>query len=396
MLFPLERALLEMQAFKAKIWFDIQDFPLSRVYVENTWRRVNETMDQKGDITRRYEDESQFRKLSQAVENSPITVMITDVEANIQYVNPAFSQITGYSPETVIGKNVRILKTDRTPPETFVELSRCLESRKTWHGFFVNQKKNGEYFNEEAWIGPVFDESAEVIGYVGVKLDITKQKRLQRKQEEQKRELEIFSSLMRHDLRNDLGVIVGNLELSRMLLEEENGEIIELMDSCDAVIERMMKLLRAFGQSAENPETNPATLLKDIAALAEKTESKLKVDVQVKKNAENLEISSSRLLPMVFDNIFRNAATHAGDHPTVKTKMSRVDDYVEVSISDNGPGISEVVKDRLFQKGASTKGGGLGLYLSREIVKAMAGSIELAEPKRGEGATFVIRLPLIH
>ncbi|MHA1479800.1 MAG: two-component system sensor histidine kinase NtrB [Candidatus Thorarchaeota archaeon] len=352
-------------------------------------------MDQKRDVTHRYTDEGQFRKLSQAVENSPVTIMITDQEANIQYVNPAFSQITGYSPQTVIGKNVRILKTDRTPPETFEELSRSLESRKAWHGFFVNRKKNGEYFYEEAWVGPVFDENAEVIGYVAVKLDITELRRLQRIQEEQKRELEIFSSLMRHDLRNDLGVLVGNLELSRMLLKEEEGEIVELIDSSDAVIERMMKLLQSFGQLADNPETNPVTLLKDIAVLAEKADSNLKVDVEVEKGAGNLEISGSRLLPMVFDNIFRNAATHAGDNPTVKTRISRADNYVQISISDNGPGISEKVKGRLFQKGASTKGGGLGLYLSREIVKAMTGTIELAEPNEGEGATFVIRLPLI-
>jgi PAS domain S-box-containing protein len=336
----------------------------------------------------------QIRRLSQAVECSPVSIVLTDENGVIEYVNPKFTQITEFSSEESLGRNPRILKTELTPPETHIELWDTIKANKTWHGFFVNRKKSGEHFLEEAWISPITNNGGQTSSYVAVKLDITKQKELERLQEEQKRELEIYNSLMRHDLLNDIGVILGNIDIARMLIVDEEDEMLDIIMSTEAVISRMMNLLRVFGKQSEIPQTNPAILIRDIANLAQQTDRSLKIHIEVHNDAKDLRISSSRLLPMVFDNLFRNAAIHAGEEPIVKLHIRRNLDSAEIEVSDNGPGIAEEVKERLFQRGASTRNGGLGLYLSREIVNAMGGSMILIDSVAGAGATFLIRLPI--
>jgi signal transduction histidine kinase len=137
-------------------------------------------------------------------------------------------------------------------------------------------------------------------------------------------------------------------------------------------------------------------LVRSVARLAKEVDYHLEINVEASADAENFEISSSRLLPMVFNNLFRNTAVHAGENPVVTVKIKRLNDLVEIVVSDNGPGIAEEVRDRLFQRGVSTRGGGLGLYLTKQIVQARNGSIEVADFGQGDGATFIIRLPIKH
>ena len=213
-------------------------------------------------------------------------------------------------------------------------------------------------------------------------------------QKQQQKELELYSSLIRHDLKNDVGVILGNTDLVRMITEENNTMMIEVIDSTEAICERMVNLLSAFSHSSGTIETNIVKLIQDISSHAQEAERRLTVNVIPDADVSDLRVAESRLLPMVFDNLLRNAAVHAGDTPVVQIQISRKDNTVEIIVSDDGSGVSEEVRDRLFQKGASTRGGGLGLYLSREVVTSMGGTIELMESKPGTGATFRVILPL--
>jgi signal transduction histidine kinase len=233
-------------------------------------------------------------------------------------------------------------------------------------------------------------------GAVGIVDDITEEVELQSRNEEQKRELEIYSSLMRHDLKNDLGVIMGNVEVVHMMIGDSNPALTEICSESDAVVQRMMNLLNAFGTASSTTETNPAKLVRSVASLALQTQGQLQFNIEVDEDVEDLEISSSRMLPMVFDNLFRNIVVHAGDDSIVTVDVTRSDPFVEFIITDNGPGVSEKVRKQLFQKGVSTKGGGMGLYLSREIVRAMSGEMKLIDSSVGEGAKFLIRLPIKH
>ncbi|MCE5281439.1 MAG: PAS domain S-box protein, partial [Deltaproteobacteria bacterium] len=128
------------------------------------------------DLTKWKEVGESLRKLSRAVEQSPVTIVITDLKGNIEYVNPKFTQVTGYTSEEAIGRNPRILKSGEQPPSLYQELWATIASGREWRGEFRNRKKNGEYYWESASISPVKDSTGTITHYIAVKEDITKMK----------------------------------------------------------------------------------------------------------------------------------------------------------------------------------------------------------------------------
>ena len=147
----------------------------------------------KEDITERKRVEEELRKLSRAIEQSPSTVMITNSKGNIEYVNPKFTQLTGYSTEEVIGKNPRILKPDNIPSEEYRELWETITSGREWRGEFCNKKKNGEFYWEYASISPVRNQKGVITHFIAVKEDITERKRIE---EERNRHITELEDLM--------------------------------------------------------------------------------------------------------------------------------------------------------------------------------------------------------
>jgi PAS domain S-box-containing protein len=128
------------------------------------------------DVTADKENENQLRKLSQAVEQSPASVVVTDLSGAIEYVNPKFTEVTGYTLEEAIGQNTRILKSGEMPDEFYRELWGTISEGKEWKGELRSKKKNGELFWESAIIAPIRNEKGEVTHYLGVKEDITDSK----------------------------------------------------------------------------------------------------------------------------------------------------------------------------------------------------------------------------
>ena len=122
---------------------------------------------------------SELKKLSEAVKQSPASVVITDKDGKIEYVNPKFCEVTGYSKEEAIGGNPRILKTDSHPEDFYKELWKTISSGSEWHGEFCNKKKNGEIFWESASISPITDSNGSITNYVAVKEDITARRCMQ-------------------------------------------------------------------------------------------------------------------------------------------------------------------------------------------------------------------------
>ncbi len=133
------------------------------------------------DITERKQAEEQIRKLSHAVEQSPSVVMIVGTDGNVQYVNPKFTQITGYVPEEIIGQNPRMMQSGEKSPEEYKELWDAITSGKEWRGEFHNKKKNGELYWEAASISPVKDAKGVTTHYIKVSEDVTKRKRAEEK-----------------------------------------------------------------------------------------------------------------------------------------------------------------------------------------------------------------------
>ncbi|MDE2622540.1 MAG: EAL domain-containing protein [Betaproteobacteria bacterium] len=129
------------------------------------------------DITDLKNSEEQIRKLSQAVEQSPSSITITDLDGNIVYVNQAFLDKTGYAPEEVLGRNSRLLKSGKTPRSTYEDLWNHLLAGKSWQGEFINRKKSGEDYFVAVLISPIRDAEGHATGYLSIKNDITEKKR---------------------------------------------------------------------------------------------------------------------------------------------------------------------------------------------------------------------------
>ena len=121
--------------------------------------------------------EEEILKLSKAVEQNPASIVITDFEGDIEYVNPKFCDLTGYTKEEVIGKNPRILKSENTPVEYFKELWETILSGKEWRGELHNKKKNGDLYWESALISPIINENQKITHFIAIKEDITERKR---------------------------------------------------------------------------------------------------------------------------------------------------------------------------------------------------------------------------
>lgn len=142
------------------------------------------------DVTASKQAESRLRSLSKAIEHSPATVVITDTEGTIEYVNPRFTLITGYTMEEAIGQNPRILKSGQTPPAVHRSLWKTITAGEEWFGEFVNRKKNGDLYWEAAAIAPVTDDDGRITHFVAVKEDITARKRIESELDRHRAELE--------------------------------------------------------------------------------------------------------------------------------------------------------------------------------------------------------------
>lgn len=128
------------------------------------------------DITERKQAEEKLLQLSRAVEQSPASIVITNTQGLIEYVNPRFSTVTGYQYDEAVGKNPRFLNTDKTPPGTHIEMWNAITSGREWQGEFVNRKKNGDFYFESAIISPIIDSRGVITHYLAVKEDITERK----------------------------------------------------------------------------------------------------------------------------------------------------------------------------------------------------------------------------
>ncbi len=157
-----------------QIYAEVHGYPIF-----NSSGEVIQMIEYSQDITERKQADQELRKLSGAVEQSPSIVVITDVKGSIEYVNPKFTEITGYTYDEAIGQNPRILKSDRLPPEFYKDMWDTIASGNEWRGEFCNRKKNGDLHWESASISPIRNASDEITHYVAVKEDVTERKKME-------------------------------------------------------------------------------------------------------------------------------------------------------------------------------------------------------------------------
>jgi K+-sensing histidine kinase KdpD len=209
-------------------------------------------------------------------------------------------------------------------------------------------------------------------------------------------ELEVYSQLLRHDLRNDLQAMLNALELSDMLREVNPELAHEHNETSQAIGNRIIRLLGVFSAPVEEEERSIVRLIRKLAEEAERTYPGMRVIVETTDAAREVAFTSSRLMHTVWTNVFRNAAEHAGFEPVVSIAISVNEHELLIRASDNGPGVPEAEKEWLFRrgKGEMDDSRGIGLYLVRMILESHGGSIQLVEDPECSGCTLQVSLPI--
>jgi len=194
------------------------------------------------DITEQKKAEEELKKLSLAVEQSPVSVVISDPEGNIEYVNSVFTKVTGYSPEEVLGQNPRFLKAGDLPSSFYKELWDTIKAGTTWQGDFINKKKNGEEFWESASISPILDDNGEITHFVAVKQDITDRKRA----DEELRESE-----------ERYRVLIENAPEAVVLIDMDEKRFVDANENAEALFKLSREVLLRKGPLELSPVEQP-------------------------------------------------------------------------------------------------------------------------------------------
>ncbi len=362
--------------------------------------------------------EADLKRLATAIEQAAEVVVVMDVRGLIQYVNPAFEAVTGYTRAESIGQDPRMLLESGQQDEAFFRtLWETISSGKTWQGRFVNRRKNGAFYTEEATISPVRDATGRIANYVAVKRDITEDLSLQA-QLTQAQKMESAGRLaggVAHDFNNILQTILGNAELAAARTDPADPIRADL-EEIQGASRRAADLTRQLLAFASKQTIAPRTL-----NLNDAVEGMLKMLRRL--IAENIELVWAphvglwpiRMDPSQIDQILANLSVNARDAidgigavhiATENTRMDELQaaqhdgllpgDYVMLTVSDTGCGMDKETLNKIFEPFYTTKatgkGTGLGLATVYGIVRQNHGHIGVySEP--GHGTTFRIHLP---
>lgn len=369
------------------------------------------------DITEARHAEDERRKLSQAIVQSPVTVMIVDKEGRIEYANPKFTSLTGYSLEEVKGKTPSILKSGKTSDREYRELWEKVIRGEEWRGVFQNKKKNGELYWEAASISPVRDESGEITHFLAVKEDITEKVRLENEVEEQNREIAQnqalaavgrMSSMIAHDLRNPLSSIKMGLQMLKKRLadpvHEQEQELLAIALQQVGYTEELMSDLLAYSRpDALTPEWLEIDKLLGAAVIISQREIDtrgVKITTHYQPGLPTLHGDANKLR-QTFSNLLVNAVQAAAELQkhnaevilSTYLELGGEQTAIRIEICDNGKGIDPAQAKQLFEPFYTTRarGTGLGLAIVKRIVGQHAGSVTLeAAPNGGACASVVL------
>ena len=369
------------------------------------------------DVSAQKRAETDLRKLFQAIEQSPASVMITDIDGRIEYVNPKFTETTGYTYSEVAGKTPSFLRSGHTSGREYDDLWKTISAGDVWRGEFNNRRKNGELFWELASIAPVRDGNAKVTHYVAVKEDISERKATEERLRRSQR-MEMIGQLtggIAHDFNNLLAIIIGNMQL----LEEKSdldGESRELIADAVWSAERGAQLTHRLLAFARRQRLNPkVTDLNDIVGeMADLLRRTLGEGIEVREelgtglwetmiDRGQLESALLNLVVNARDampnggvlTIATGTATLPGDLETPGEDVV-AGDYVVLSVADTGTGMPPRIVERIFEPFFTTKkfgeGSGLGLSMVYGFVRQSGGHI-VVESKVGSGTVVKLYMP---
>jgi PAS domain S-box-containing protein len=388
------------------------------------------------DITGRIRRKKQLRMLSEAVEQAAESVIITEARPlnepgpQIQYVNSAYEEMTGYSEAEMIGETPRVLQGPETDRDVLDSLREALEAGEKWQGETTNYRKDGEPYRVQWNVAPVRGKDGEIEHWVSVQRDVTEQKEREQELVEAKREAQRMNQLksaflanMSHEIRTPLTSILGFAEA----IGEEAGsagepEETHLPEEIDlAALRRFSSLIERSGHRLMSTLTGVLNLSKlqagemnldlkpvDLAAEAEEVARELrpraeKNGIELKAETEDGPVwarADAGGLQIALRNLLSNAIKYT-EEGEVRVHARRAENMAAVEVEDTGIGMDSETAQELFEAfkqasegvGREYEGTGLGLTVTKEVLDQMGGSIEV-ETEKGEGSRFTVRLPV--
>lgn len=352
----------------------------------------------------RRSDEAQ-RRLATIVEQAAETIVVTDLAGTITYVNPAFERVTGYTREEAIGQNPRILKSGKQTTEFYQQLWTTIEAGGVWQGHFINRRKDGTLYEEEATISPVRDASGTIINHVAIKRDVTEEVALGA-QLLHAQKIEAIGTLaggVAHDFNNLLQAMLSFVGLlKRRGLESprylEHLSQLELTIRRGAYLTRQL-LLFARSEMSHRESVDLNQIVRDMAPFLRRV-VRANIHLSVEPGDAPLRIDADHTqIEQVIMNLAVNSVDAMPEGGALSVATGRDENAVWLTISDTGTGIPETIRERIFEPFFTTKavgkGTGLGLSVAHGIIVAHGGRIGIECPKGGGGTTFRIELPLL-
>lgn len=366
--------------------------------------------------TQKVKTDREIRKLTTAVNQSPATIVITDLNGKIEYVNPHFTEITGYTYDEAIGNNPRILQSNFHSKEFYQEMWKTLIDGHVWSGEIYNKRKDGACYWEEAIMAPVFDDKGVITNYVAIKNDITQRKNIEIKikvQNDQLRSLnetkDRFISILAHDLRNPFHTLMGLALLLKKTIPTNNDNALEFANAILTTATNTYQLLENLlewahvqrNKIAPKPQIiNLGELITECITLLYESAHTKKITIKNQIDSNSTLIADSEMLKTILRNLLVNAIKFSHKGSTVTLKASIKPLKAEISIIDNGVGMSQETVDKLFDLGSAQssngtdgeKGTGFGLLICKELIERHQGTITV-KSEINKGTTFTIVLP---
>ena len=393
----------------------IQSYTLN-AFTPQDLRIMQGLADYCGGALERIQKGQQLRKLARAVEQSPVSIVITDRDGTIEFVNPKFTEVTGYSLAEALGKNSRVLKSGEVPTEDYRQLWKTITAGKEWRGEFHNKRKDGTLYWEAASISAIRDASGEITHFVAVKEDITDKKQMEANflRAQRLEGVGALASGIAHDLNNILAPVLMIAPLLRDTVQDQDGRsMLDTIESCAQRGADIIRQLLTFARGATGTRVPlPAQhLLRDMAKIIRETFPRdISARLETAKNLWPL-LGDATQVHQALMNLCVNArdAMPDGGTLTLEAKNVTVDEafaamtpgarpgpHVCVSVSDTGTGITPENLDRIFDPFFTTKeigkGTGLGLATVLGIARGHEGFVQVTS-QWGKGTTFELYFP---